>query len=191
MAPAAFSSGISRFTPRFSTTVSIAYPPWASGDTVGAFIDGTTASTASSCSGSTLSLISTRPSAASAPCRSVTRSSIAARLAGSAAASRFATSTGSDVSSVSMIFIPCARSVEPVSVTSTIASTISGTLASVAPKDQLTFTSIPRSAKWRFVSSTNSVEMRVPGGISAALFAGCSFGTASTTFVPWPVPVFA
>ncbi len=37
----------------------------------------------------------------------------------------------------------------------------------------------------------NSVEMRVPGGISRALFATCSFGTASTTRVPWPVPLFA
>ena len=46
-----------------------------------------------------------------------------------------------------MIFIPWARRVDPVSVTSTIASTISGTLASVAPNDQLTLTSIPSSAK--------------------------------------------
>ena len=38
---------------------------------------------------------------------------------------------------------------------------------------------------------TNSVEMREPGGISAALSAGCSLGTASTIFVPCPVPVFA
>src|SRR6186997_2446560 len=43
--PAALSCGISRFTPRLSTTVSIAKPPSAKGDTVGAFIDGTTAST--------------------------------------------------------------------------------------------------------------------------------------------------
>ncbi len=33
--------------------------------------------------------------------------------------------------------------------------------------------------------------MREPGGISFALFAGCSLGTASTIFVPWPVPDFA
>ena len=90
-----------------------------------------------------------------------------------------------------MIFMPCARSVLPVSVMSTMASTISGTLASVAPNDQTTFTSIPRSAKYRSVRRRNSVEMRVPGGISFALFAGCSFGTARTTRVPWPVPVFA
>src|SRR4051812_28266913 len=191
LAPAVLSCGIRRFTPRLSTTVSIAKPPSASEDTVGAFIDGTTASTASRCSCVTLSLINTRPSASIAPRSSVTMSSIAARFAGSAAASPFATSTGSDVSSVSMIFMPCARRVEPVSVTSTIASTISGTFASVAPNDQLTFTSILRSANAFFVSSTNSVEMRVPGGISLALFAGCSFGTASTTLVPWPVPVFA
>ena len=78
-------------------------------------------------------MISTRPSARSAPSSSVVRSSIAVRLTGSAAASRFATSTGSEVSSVSMIFMPWARSVLPVSVTSTMASTISGTFASVAP----------------------------------------------------------
>jgi hypothetical protein len=79
----------------------------------------------------------------------------------------------------------------PVSVTSTIASTISGTFASVAPNDQLTLTSIPRSVKCLSVRCTNSVEIRVPGGISSAEFAGCSFGTASTIFVPCPVPLFA
>ena len=50
---------------------------------------------------------------------------------------------------------------------------------------------MPSSAKCRSVSCTNSVEMREPAGISFALFAGCSFGTASTILVPWPVPVFA
>ena len=90
-----------------------------------------------------------------------------------------------------MIFMPWARKVLPVSVTSTIASTISGTFASVAPYDQATFTGIPSSAKCRSVSFTNSVEIREPAGISFAAFAGCSFGTASTIFVPWPGPVFA
>src|SRR5688572_31656954 len=47
VAPAVFSSGINLFTPRLSTTASIAYPPPANGETVGAFIEGTTASTAS------------------------------------------------------------------------------------------------------------------------------------------------
>ena len=47
---------------------------------------------------------------------------------------------------------------------------------------------MPSSAKYRSVSLRNSVEIRVSGGISFALFAGCSFGTARTTFVPWPVP---
>ena len=95
----------------------------------------------------TFSLIRTRPSARSAPNRSVVTSSIAARFDGSAAAARLATRTGWDSSSVSMIFIPCARSVLPVSVMSTIASTISGTFASVAPNDHTTFTSMPRSPK--------------------------------------------
>ncbi len=60
-------------------------------------------------------------------------SSIAARFSGSASAVRLAISRTSDSRSVSMIFIPWARRVLPVSVTSTIASTISGTFASVAP----------------------------------------------------------
>ena len=50
-----FQVGISVFTPRLSTTVSIANPPSESGETVGAFIDGTTASTCDSRSSPTLS----------------------------------------------------------------------------------------------------------------------------------------
>src|SRR5262245_33753937 len=42
LAPAVLSCGIRRFTPRLSTTVSIANPPSVRGDTVGAFIEGTT-----------------------------------------------------------------------------------------------------------------------------------------------------
>ena len=37
----------------------------------------------------------------------------------------------------------------------------------------------------------NSVEMRVPGGSSRALFATCSIGTARTIRIPCPVPLFA
>ncbi|GBC87135.1 hypothetical protein HRbin12_01136 [bacterium HR12] len=74
-------------------------------------------------------------------------SSMARRFSGSAAAARLAMRTGSDVMRVSMIFMPWARRVLPVSVMSTMASTISGTLASVAPKDQKTLTSMPSSAK--------------------------------------------
>src|SRR5439155_22635466 len=48
VAPAAFSWGISVLTVALSTTVSIANPPSESGDTVGDFIEGTTATTSSS-----------------------------------------------------------------------------------------------------------------------------------------------
>ena len=72
---------------------------------------------------------------------------MALRRTGSAAASRDAISTTSDSSSVSITFMPCARSVEPVSATSTIASTISGTFASVAPNDGNTRTGTPRRSK--------------------------------------------
>jgi len=55
-------------------------------------------------------------------------------------------------SSVPTIFRPFARSVEPVSVTSTTASTRPSTaLASVAPHENSTFTGMPRSAKKRRV----------------------------------------
>ncbi len=60
---------------------------------------------------------------------------MAARRAGSAYASALAISSVRLVSSVSMTLSPCLRSELPVSVTSTIASTMSGTLASVAPYD--------------------------------------------------------
>ena len=55
------------------------------------------------------------------------------RRSGSAAASGLATSSVKEVSRVSMTTMPWLRRVEPVSVRSTTASTISGTLASVAP----------------------------------------------------------
>ena len=60
-------------------------------------------------------------------------SSIAARFSGSAYAAALVISSVRDTSSVSMIFSPCLRRTVPVSVRSTIASTMSGTLASVAP----------------------------------------------------------
>jgi hypothetical protein len=120
--------------PRLGTTVSTAWkPPVASAVMVGEVIDGSTATTASRRSSATLSLSSTLPRALITPCSSSAMSSIAARLSGSAYASALATSSVRDVSSTSMIFKPCLRSDVPVSVRSTIASTMSGTFASVAP----------------------------------------------------------
>ena len=72
---------------------------------------------------------------------------MAARLAGSAYASRLAMSSVRLVSSVPMIFRPALRSEEPVSVRSTIASTMSGILASVAPWEVKTLALTPCSSR--------------------------------------------
>ena len=57
------------------------------------------------------------------------------------------------------------------------------------------FTATDTGANQSLYAATPSgkvrVLIRVPGGISRALFAMCSFGTASTTRVPCPVPLFA
>src|SRR5581483_11537043 len=101
VAPWALSRGMSRLTCVLSTTVSTAYPPSESSDTVGDFMAGRTSRTWASRSPPTFSLISTRPSARRAPRSRVVTSCIARRLSGSATASRFATSTGSEVIRVS------------------------------------------------------------------------------------------
>jgi hypothetical protein len=124
------------------------------------------------------------------PSRSVRTSSIAARLAGSAHASLFAMSRVVDVRIVSMILSPLRRSVDPVSVRSTSASIISGTLASVAPYEKWTSTSMPRSSKNCLVTTGNSVVIRLPGAISRAEETAESSGTASTIRTK-PVPVLA
>src|SRR3954466_13561234 len=80
-----------------------------------------------------------------------------------------------------MIFRPALRSDEPVWVRSTIASTMSGIFASVAPCDVNTRASMPRSAKKRRVVSGISVDTRTPAGRSAADSHGDSRGTAKTT----------
>ena len=118
-------------------------------------------------------------------------SSMARRFSASRTDSRFAMSTTSDSSSVSMIFMPCARRVEPVSDTSTMASTISGTFASVAPYDSNTLTGTPTASKCRRTRLGYSVEMREPGARSAALSAGFDSGTASTMRTPYPTPPLA
>jgi hypothetical protein len=106
--------------------------------TLGEDSAGSTATTSASRSAATLSLTSTWPRARIAPDSSSATSSIAARFAGSAYAARFATSSVYEVSSVSRIRSPFLRSEEPVSVRSTMASTMSGTFASVAPYDGTT-----------------------------------------------------
>jgi hypothetical protein len=69
------------------------------------------------------------------------------RFHGSASAVLLANSWVFDHISVSMILSRLARSDEPVSVTSTIASASMGGLTSVAPHENSTFTLTPRRAK--------------------------------------------
>jgi hypothetical protein len=100
---------------------------------VGLFIAGSSAMTASSLSCATLSDRRTRPRASITPSSSVRTSSISRRLAGSSQAALLATSRVVEVRMVSTILSPLRLRVDPVSVRSTRASIISGTLASVAP----------------------------------------------------------
>ena len=81
----------------------------------------------------TLSFTSTRPLASSAPSSKVWSWAMAWRLTASSYATGLAMSSVNDTRIVSMMRRPAARSAEPVSVISTITSTMSGTLASVAP----------------------------------------------------------
>ena len=77
-----------------------------------------------------------------------------------------------------------ARNEEPVSVTSTIASTKSGTFTSVAPQENSMVASTPRSARKRRVSSTASVAITLPLR-SSTFWIGESSGTAITQRVGW------
>ncbi len=106
---------------------------------------------------------------------------MAARLVGSSYASRLARSSVRLVSSVARMRRPALRSDEPVSVRSTIASTMSGIFASVAPWDVKTLAMTPCSARKRRAVSGISVEMRTPSGRSETCCQGDSFGTANTT----------
>ena len=68
VAPRSFSSGIRVLISRLGTTVSTAKPPWpCSSLTVGAFIEGRTAMTASRSAAATLSFTRTLPRASMVP----------------------------------------------------------------------------------------------------------------------------
>ena len=119
--------------------------------------------------------------AVAAPTSRVSRSSMAWRRSGSAADSGLATTSVKEVSRVAITTMPWLRRVEPVSVRSTTASTISGTLASVAPWEGKIRAASPRSAKKRLVRLGNSVETRSPGWRSWGRVTPRSRWTASTT----------
>ena len=67
-----------------------------------------------------------------------------------------------DSSTVSMMRSRLARSDDPVSVTSTIASASVGGLTSVAPHENSTLTVTPSRAKYACVARTSSVAMVAP-----------------------------
>ena len=79
-----------------------------------------------------------------------------------------------------MIRSPAAACAEPVSVMSTTQSTMSGTLASVAPYDRRMSASTLRSAKNLLVSSGYSELTRTPSGRSVTDWYPLSWGTATT-----------
>ena len=97
-----------------------------------------------------------------APSSSMRTSSILRRFQASASASRLAISCVLDSSIVSTMRSLLARSDEPVSVTSTIASASSGSLASVAPQLNSTLALTPLSASQRRVVWTSSVATCLP-----------------------------
>ena len=79
-----------------------------------------------------------------------------------------------------MILSPAARRARPVSVMSTMQSTMSGTLASVAPYDRRTSALMPFFSKNRRVSSGYSVDTRTSWGRSSTASTGESAATATT-----------
>ena len=100
-----------------------------------------------------------------APCSSIEMSSILRRLSGSSQASTLAMSCVVLSSTVSTMRSLLARRELPVSVTSTIASASSGSLASVAPQLNSTLAVTPRSASQRLVTPTSSVATILPSQV--------------------------
>ena len=88
--------------------------------------------------------------------------SIALRRSGSACATGLAISSVCETRIVSSTFSPAARNARPVSVSSTTASAISGTFASVAPYESEMSASTPCFSVYRRVSSGYSLDTRTP-----------------------------
>ena len=129
----------------------------------------------------TFSISPTRPCAAIAAFSSSAMVSIFSRFHGSSMARGLATSCVLLSINVSMMRRRLARSVEPVSVASTIASASTGGFTSVAPHENSTSTSASRALNHCCVTRTSSVATRLPFR-SCAVLNGESSGTASTHF---------
>ncbi|OQB91119.1 MAG: hypothetical protein BWX84_01556 [Verrucomicrobia bacterium ADurb.Bin118] len=118
-------------------------------------------------------------SASSAPFNSIASVSILRRFHGSFQASWLAIKRGVELSNSSTIRSLLARSDEPVSVTSTMASTSSCAFTSVAPQENSTSALTPCFLRYFFVRFTTSVAMRLPWRSFTVLTGECS-GTHKT-----------
>ncbi len=114
---------------------------------VGFFNAGSTSSTASRCCFSTFSMRPTLPMALMAPSSSILMSSSLRRFQASSQESTLAINCVFDSSTVSTMRSLLARSEEPVSVTSTMASASTGGLTSVAPQLNSTLALTPLAAR--------------------------------------------
>src|SRR6202795_2087870 len=160
---AAFSFGRICRTTASSTMVLIATQSGSlKAEIVGFFNAGRTPRTACRSSRWTFRSRPTLLAAAIAPCSIRIRFSAFSRFQESAAAARFMMNTVADYSTVSTIRKRFARSDEPVSVTSTMASASCGTLTSVAPQENSTRAFTPWRARYFSVIFTTSVAIVFP-----------------------------
>ena len=146
---------------------------------VGRFSAGSTSSTAARSFLWTLSISPTLPSALMAPSSSMRMSSSFRRFRSSCHDCLFAINCVFDSITVSMIVSLLARSDDPVSVTSTMASASTGGFTSVAPQLNSTLAVTPCDARYRFVVATSSVAMIFPSRSFTERKLDAS-GTAST-----------
>src|SRR2546422_9999552 len=162
-APAAFNCGINSRTTCSSMIVSTATQPgWLRGDTVGLRKAGKLFNNFARFLSAMFIFRPTFASASSAPCNNKATLSIFPRFQRSFHAARLAINRGVETSSVSTIRGLFARKEEPVSVISTIASTSSCALTSVAPQENSTSAFTPCCLRYFFVRFTISVATRLP-----------------------------
>src|SRR5262245_58860354 len=175
-----FSRGIRSRTVRSSMIVFTATQSSSlSGETVGLCRAGRSARTLSSAARRTFSMMPTRPCASIAALSSNAMFPSLVAFHESAIARSLAMSRVFDSTTVSMMRRRLARSDDPVSVTSTMASARTGGFTSVAPQENSTLTFTFLRAKYASVARTSSVAIVAPSR-SSADWKRESSGTAST-----------
>jgi hypothetical protein len=134
----------------------------------------------------TLSIRPTRPCASIAALSSNAMFSIFVRLAASASADRLAMNWVLDSMTVSRMRNRFARSVEPVSVASTMASASTGGFTSVAPHENSTFTFTLCRSKYARVTRTSSVATVLPPRSAADRMEESSGAAGTQRIFPQP-----